>query len=63
MTTRWVSLDKDINKLVNGGNGVQLEIAFFEMMTSDVVVYFNVLVVFLEDIVINNVNSTMIITI
>ena len=63
MTTRWVSLGKDINKLVNGGNGVQLEIAFFEMMTSDVVVYFNVLVVFLEDIVINNVNSTMIITI
>ena len=63
MTTRWVSLGKDINKLVNGGNGVQLEIAFFEMMTSDVIVDFNVLLVFLEDIVINNVNSTMIITI
>ena len=58
-----MSLGKDINRLVSGGNGVQLEIAFFEMMTSDVVVYFNVLVVFLEDIVINNVNSIMIITI
>ena len=58
-----MSLSKDINKLVNGGNGVQLEIAFFEMMTSDVIVDFNVLLVFLEDIVINNVNSTMIITI
>ena len=58
-----MSLGKDINKLVNGGNGVQLEIKFFEMMTSDVIVDFNVLLVFLEDIVINNVNSTMIITI
>ena len=58
-----MSLGKDINRLVSGGNGVQLEISFFEMITSDVVVDSNVLVAFMEDIVINNVNSIMIITI
>ena len=58
-----MSLGKDINRLVSGGNGVQLEIAFFEMITSDVVVDSNVLVVFMEDIVINNVYSIVIITI
>ena len=45
------------------GDGEQLEIAFLEMLASDVVVNFNVLGVFMEDIIMSNVDSTMIVTI
>ena len=38
-----MSLGEDISKLVGKGDGVQLEIAFLEMLTSDVAVNFNVL--------------------
>lgn len=38
-----MSLDEDISKLVDKGDGVQLEIAFLEMFTSEVEVNFNVL--------------------
>ena len=43
------------------GNGEQLEIAFLEMLASDVGVDLNVLGVFMEDIVMSNVDSTTII--
>ena len=45
------------------GNGEQLEIAFLEMLASDVGVDLNVLGVFMEDIVMSNVDSTTIITV
>lgn len=60
---RWVSLCKDINRLFGKREGVQLEITFLEMLTSDVTINFNVLGAFIEDIIIINVNSTMIIPI
>ena len=62
-TTRWVSLGEDISRLVNRGDGEQLEIAFLEMLASDVAVDLNVLGAFVEDIIMSNVNSTMIVTI
>ena len=44
--TRQVRFGEDINKLVNRGDGKQLEIAFLEMLASDVAVNLNVLGVF-----------------
>ena len=61
--TRRVSLGEDISKLVSRGDGEQLEIAFLEMLASDVVVDLNVLGAFMEDIILSNVDSTMIVTI
>ena len=58
-----MSFGEDINRLVGKGDGEQLEIAFLKMLASDVAVNFNVLGVFMEDIVISNVDSTTIITI
>ena len=46
--TRRVSLGEDINRLVSRGDGKQLEIAFLEMLASDVAVDLNVLSVFME---------------
>lgn len=60
---RWVSLCEDINRLFGKREGVQLEITFLEMLTSDVTINFNVLGAFTEDIIISNVNITMIIPI
>ena len=45
------------------GNGEQLEIAFLEMLESDVGIDLNVLGVFMEDIVTSNVDSIAVITI
>ena len=53
-------LGEDINKLISQEDGVQLEISIIGMMTSDVVV---VLMCFMKDIVVSNVNSTMVVTI
>ena len=62
-TIRWVKLGEDISRLVSRGDGKQLEIAFLEMLASDVAVEFNVLGAFMEDIIISNVDSTTIVTI
>ena len=61
--TRQVSLGEYISRLVSRGDGEQLKIAFLEMLASDVAVDFNVLGVFMEDIIMSNVDSTTIITI
>ena len=61
--TKRVSLGKDISKLVNRGDGEQLEISFLEMLASDVAVDLNMLGAFVEDIIMSNVNSTTIVTI
>ena len=53
-------LGEDISKLISQEDGVQLEISIIGMMTSDVVV---VLMCFMKDIVVSNVNSTMVVTI
>ena len=58
-----MSLGEDISKLVSRGDGEQLEIAFLEMLASDVAVDLNVLVAFIEDIIMSNVDSTTIVTI
>ena len=58
-----MSLDEDICRLVSKGDGEQLEIAFLEMMTSDVAIDLNVLGAFMEDIIMSNVDSTTIVTI
>ena len=58
-----MSLGKDINRLVSRGDGKQLEIAFLEMLASDVAVDLNVLGAFMEDIIMSNVDSTTIVTI
>ena len=58
-----MSFSESISKLVNKGDGEQLEIAFLEMLTSDVVVDLNELGTFIEEIIISNVDSTTIITI
>ena len=58
-----MNFSEDISKLVGRGDEKQLEIAFLEMLASDVAVDLNVLGVFMEDIVMSNVDSTMIITI
>ena len=61
--TRRVNLGEDISKLVSKGDGEQLEISFLEMLASDVVVDLNVLGAFMEDIIMNNVDSITIVTI
>ena len=53
-----MSLGEDISRMVSRGDGEQLE-----MLVSDVVVDLNVLGAFMEDIIMSNVNSTMIVTI
>ena len=62
-TTRRVRLGEDISRLVSRGDGEQLEIAFLEMLVSDMVVNINVLGAFMEDIIMSNLDSTTIITI
>ena len=54
-------LGEDINRLVSRGDGEQLEIAFLEMLASDVAVDLNVLGAFIEDIIMSNVDSTTIV--
>ena len=56
--TRRVSLGLDISRLVSRGDGEQLE-----MLASDVAIDLNVLSVFMEDIIMSNVDSTTIVTI
>ena len=58
-----VRLGEDISRLVSRGDGDQLEIAFLEMLVSDMVVNINVLGAFMEDIIMSNLDSTTIITI
>ena len=58
-----MSLGKNISRLVSRGDGEQLEISFLEMLASDVAVDLNMLGAFMEDIIISNVDSTMIVTI
>ena len=58
-----MSFSEDISRLVSRGDEEQLEIAFLEMLASDVAVDLNVLGMFMEDIVMSNVDSTTIITI
>ena len=61
--TRRVSLGKNISRLVNRGDGEQLEISFLEMLASDVAVDLNMLGSFMEDIIMSDVDSTTIVTI
>ena len=61
--TRRVRLCEDISRLVSRGDGEQFEIAFLEMLASDVAIDLNVLGAFMEDIIMSNVDSTMIVTI
>ena len=56
-------LDGDISRLVRRGDGEQLEIAFLKMLVNDVAIDLNVLGVFMEDIIMSNVDSTTIVTI
>ena len=58
-----MSLGEYISRLVSRGDGEQLEIAFLEMLASDVVVDLNMLGAFVEDIIISNVDSTTIVII
>ena len=58
-----MSLGEDSSRLVSRGDGEQLEIAFLEMLASDVAVDLNVLGAFMEDIIMSNVDSTTIVTI
>ena len=53
----------DISKLVSRGDGEQLEISYLDILASDVVVDLNVLGAFMEDIILSNVDSTMIVTV
>ena len=62
-TTRRVSLGKDISRLVSREDGEQLEISFLEMLASDVAVDLNMVGAFVEDIIMSNIDSTMIVTI
>ena len=57
-----MSLGKDISRLVNRGDGEQLEISFLEMLASDVAADLNMLGAFVEDIIMSNVDSTTIVT-
>ena len=61
--TKRMTLGEDISRLVNKEDGEQLEIAFLEMLASVVAVNLNVLGVFMKDIIMSNVDSTMIVTI
>ena len=47
----------------SAGDGEQLKIPFLEMLASDVAVDLNMLGVFVEDIIMSNVDSTTIVTI
>ena len=58
-----MSLGEDISRLVNKGDGEQLEISFLEMLVSDVALDLDVLGAFMEDIIKSNVDSTTIFTI
>ena len=58
-----MSFGEDIRKLVSKRDGEQLEIAFLNILASDVAVDLNVLGAFMEDISMSNVDSTMIVTI
>ena len=58
-----MSLGEDSSRLVSRGDGEQLEIAFLEMLESDVAVNLNVLGAFMEDIIMSNIDSTTIVTI
>ena len=58
-----MSLGEDISRLVSKGDGEQLEIAFLEMLESDVAVNLNVFGAFMEDIIMSNMDSTIIVTI
>ena len=62
-TTRQVSFGEDIGRLVGRGDGEQLEIAFLEMLMSDMAINLDVLGAFMEDIVLSNIDGTPIITI
>ena len=62
-TTRRVRLGGDISRLVRRGDGEQLKIAFLKMLVNDVVIDLNVLGVFMEEIIMSNVDSTTIVTI
>ena len=53
-----MSLGEDISRIVSRGDEEQLEV-----LVSDVVVDLNVLGAFMEDIIMSNVDSTMIVTI
>ena len=53
-----MSFGEDIRKLVSKRDGEQLEIAFLNILASDVAVDLNVLGAFMEDIVMSNVDST-----
>ena len=53
----------DISRLVSRGDGEQLEISYLDILASDVVVDLNVLGAFMEDIIMSNVDSTMIVTV
>ena len=56
-------LGEDISGLVNRADGEQLEIAFLEMLASDVAINLNVLGAVMEYIIMSNVDSTTIVTI
>ena len=58
-----MSLGENISRLVNKGDGEQLEISFLEMLASDVAVDLNMLGAFVEDIIMSNVDSTTIVKI
>ena len=58
-----MSLGEDISRLVSRGDGEQLEIAFLEMLASDVAVDLNVLGTLMEDTIMSNVDSTTFVTI
>ena len=56
-------LGEDISRLVSRGDGEQLQIAFLEMLASDVAVDLNVLGTLMENIIMSNVDNTKIVTI
>ena len=58
-----MSLCENISRLVNRRDGEQHEIAFLEMMASDVAIDLNVLGAFMENIIMSNVDSTTFVTI
>ena len=62
-TTKRMTLGEDISRLVSKEDGEQLEIAFLEMLASDVAVDLNVLGACMEDIIMSNEDSTTIVTI
>ena len=61
--TKQVCLGEDISMLVSRGDEDQLQVSFLEILASDVAVDLNVLGVFMEGIIMSNINSTTIVTI